>query len=105
MRAAPEINSRADYRRFSTGASAPGNGIIRRMSNAKSTKGAPPTWKKPDGSPVSCVEKIKVLNQNYAELKQMAQDALEDALLMECSEEQIKDALHLMIDDLHNPYD
>ena len=53
---------------------------------------------------MSCLEKIKVLNQNYAELMQMAQDALEDALLMECSEQQIKDALHRLVDDLHNPY-
>lgn len=54
---------------------------------------------------MSCLEKIKVLNQNYAELEQMAQDALEDALLMDCSEAQIKEALHRLVDDLHNPYD
>lgn len=53
---------------------------------------------------MSCVEKIKVLNENYAELHQMAQDALEDALLMECSEAQIKEVLHRLIDELHNPY-
>lgn len=63
-----------------------------------------PTWCKPDGSPVSCVEKIKVLNQNYAELRQMAQDALEDAILMDCSEEQIRQALHQLVDELVNPY-
>ena len=81
------------------------SGIIRCMSKAQQPKDLPPLWQKPDGSPVSCLEKIKVLNQNYAELKQMAQDALEDALLMECSEEQIKEALHRLIEDLHNPYD
>lgn len=63
-----------------------------------------PTWCKPDGSPVSCVEKIKVLNENYAELRQIAQDALEDAILMECSEAQIRQALHQLIDELVNPY-
>ena len=63
-----------------------------------------PIWQKPDGSPVSCLEKIKVLNQNYDELRQMAQDALEDAVLMECSESQIRDALHRLIDELYNPY-
>lgn len=61
-------------------------------------------WKKADGEPISCLEKIKVLNQNYAELRQIAQDALDDALLMECSEEQIRQVLHQMIDELRNTY-
>ncbi len=74
------------------------------MSHSPADRHKPPIWKKPDGSPVSCVEKIKVLNENYAELHQMAQDALEDALLMECSEAQIKEVLHRLIDELHNPY-
>ncbi len=63
-----------------------------------------PTWRKPDGSPVSCVEKIKVLNENFIELKQLAQDALEDAVLLGCSEAQIRTALHELIDELDNPY-
>lgn len=62
------------------------------------------TWNKPDGSPISCLEKIKVLNQNFAELRQIAQDALDDALLMECSEEQIRQALHQLVDELRNTY-
>ena len=63
-----------------------------------------PTWLKPDGTPVSCVEKIKVLNENIVELRQIAQDALEDAVLMGCSETQIRAALHELIDELINPY-
>jgi hypothetical protein len=63
-----------------------------------------PIWRRADGSPVSCVEKIKVLNENIEELRQMAQDALEDAVLLECTEAQIRQALHDMIDSLHNPY-
>jgi len=64
----------------------------------------PPVWRHADGSAVSCVEKIKVLNENYAELRQIAQDALEDALLMGCSEAQVREALHLLVDALVNPY-
>ncbi len=67
-------------------------------------KSALPRWLQPDGSPVSCHEKIKVLNENYAELRQIAQDALEDAVLMGCSEAQIRAALHELIDSLVNPY-
>ncbi|WP_235720784.1 hypothetical protein [Magnetospirillum molischianum] len=57
-------------------------------------------WLKPSGSPVSCVEKIKVLNENYAELKALAHDALEDALLMGCSTDQFRQILHDMVDGL-----
>jgi regulator of replication initiation timing len=64
----------------------------------------PPIWRRADGSPVACVEKIKVLNENIEELRQMAQDALEDAVLLECTEAQIRQALHDMINSLHNPY-
>jgi hypothetical protein len=66
--------------------------------------GQAPTWRQDDGAPVSCVEKIKVLNENYAELKQTAQDAFEDALLMGCSETQVRDVLRELIDSLDNPY-
>ena len=31
-------------------------------------------WRKPDGSVVSCHEKVKVLNENYAELQTLLQD-------------------------------
>ena len=43
-----------------------------------------PCWVKPDGSPVSCTEKVKVLNENYEELREALKDALEDALLLGC---------------------
>ena len=49
-------------------------------------------WHRPDGSVIACTEKIKVLNDNLAELKQLAQDALDDALLLECTEAEVKAA-------------
>jgi len=63
-----------------------------------------PTWRQPDGSPVSCLEKIKVMNENYGEIQEMAQDLLEDGLLMGCDEAQLRAELHAMIDGLTNPY-
>ncbi len=63
-----------------------------------------PTWLQPDGIPVSCIEKIKVLNENLEELREMAQDALVDGILMGCDEEQIRKVLHLLVDSLANPY-
>ncbi len=61
-------------------------------------------WLRPDGSVVSCTEKIKVLNENLAELRQMAQDAFEDALLLECDETQIRAVFQELITGLENPY-
>jgi len=62
------------------------------------------TWRTPQGEPVSCVEKIKVLNENLAELRDMAQDALEDAVLMGCDEAQFRRVVHAHLDGLTNPY-
>jgi hypothetical protein len=63
-----------------------------------------PVWRQADGAPLSCVEKIKVLNENLAELRQMAQDALEDAILMGADEAQIRDVLARLVATLDNPY-
>jgi hypothetical protein len=61
-------------------------------------------WTTPDGRPVSCVEKVKVLNENLQEMQQLCQDALEDAVLMGCDEAQVKAVFHQAIDALVNPY-
>jgi hypothetical protein len=63
-----------------------------------------PKWLRDDQTVVSCTEKVKVMKENFDELKQMAQDALEDGLLMEVSEAQMREALHRLVDELVNPY-
>ncbi|HEX5538742.1 MAG TPA: hypothetical protein VFX01_03040 [Methylophilaceae bacterium] len=63
-----------------------------------------PKWLRDDGSVVSCTEKVKVMTENFDEIKQIAQDALEDGLLMEVSEAQMREALHKLVDELINPY-
>jgi hypothetical protein len=63
-----------------------------------------PTWVRDDGSIVACTEKIKVMKENFAEIEQLAQDALEDGLLMEVNETQMRKALHELVDTLINPY-
>ena len=57
-------------------------------------------WRKPDGSVVSCHEKVKVLNENYAELQTLLQDLLDDELVLGCSEAQVRDVLQRMLDEL-----
>ena len=71
------------------------------MSSAKNP--SPIVWTQPDGSPVSCVEKIALLNDNLGLLKQECQDVLEDAVLMGCDEQQVRDVLHDVVNQIVNP--
>ena len=45
------------------------------------------TWREPDGRPVSCEEKLAMLNENLDEIREYCQEAFEDALLMGCDED------------------
>jgi len=71
--------------------------------SARASK-AMPVWRQSDGKPVSCLEKIKVLNENIQEIETLCTDALEDGILMGCDAKQIKEALHELIDKLAVPY-
>lgn len=73
-------------------------------TDANSKPFSPPTWKGPDGVPLSCRDKIKVLNENLEEIREMAQDALEDAVLMGADEAQARETLSALIASLVNPY-
>ena len=61
-------------------------------------------WRQPSGAPVSCTEKIKVLNQNLAEMAQMGEDLVEDAVLMGCDEKQIRAVLADMVRKIPSPH-
>ena len=61
-------------------------------------------WLQPDGTPVSCVEKIAVLNENLGLLRQECQDVLEDAVLMGCDEQQVRNVLRDVVENIVNPY-
>lgn len=74
-----------------------------RVPKHTSSKSAP-VWRQSDGKPVSCLEKIKVLNQNIQEIETLAADALEDGVLMGCDPDQIKQALHELIEGLALPH-
>ena len=63
-----------------------------------------PTWLTPAGEPVSCLEKIKVLNENLAEISALAQEALEDAVLMGADEAQFRSVIRKLSEGLVNPY-
>ncbi len=74
------------------------------MTKAYGNNFEAPVWLDPKGEPVSCVEKIKVLNENLGEIREMCQDALEDAVLMGCDEAQFRAVLDHLARSLTNPY-
>jgi hypothetical protein len=63
-----------------------------------------PVWVTPDGKPVSCLDKIKVLNENLEEIREFAQEAFEDAVLMGCDEAQFRTVLKQLSEIIVNPY-
>ena len=64
----------------------------------------PIVWRSPSGEVVACVEKNKVLRENLDEVRQICQDALEDAVLMGCDEQQFRAVLSDLVARLNNPY-
>jgi uncharacterized protein (UPF0335 family) len=63
----------------------------------------PQAWPGADGAPVSCLEKLKVLAENHAELAQSLQDAFEDAVLMGVDEQAMRQILIGMVEGLESP--
>jgi uncharacterized protein (UPF0335 family) len=57
----------------------------------------------PDGSAVSCREKLRVLEDNHAEAAQVLQDAFEDAVLMGVDEAAMRRIMADMVAGLRSP--
>lgn len=68
------------------------------------SKFLPPVWFTPQGEKVSCIEKIKILNENLEEINALAQEALEDAVLMGCDETQFRQVLQKISETIVNTY-
>lgn len=62
------------------------------------------TWRSPEGEIIACFEKNKVLQENLIEIRHICQDALEDAILMGCDEQQFRQVLAELVAQLKNPY-
>jgi hypothetical protein len=74
------------------------------MTQAEKTLEKNIVWRDPKGNIVACVEKNKVLRENLEEIRQICQDALEDAVLMDCNEQQFRQVLADLVQSLNNPY-
>jgi hypothetical protein len=60
-------------------------------------------WMQPDGTPVSCRDKLEILNENHEELRHVMQDAFEDALLMGVDESHMRAAIAELVASLKTP--
>jgi uncharacterized protein (UPF0335 family) len=63
----------------------------------------PSVWPQPDGTPVSCREKLKVLAENHEELAQTMRDVFEDAVLMGVDDQAMRRVLREMVEGLESP--
>jgi Mor family transcriptional regulator len=61
-------------------------------------------WRSPTGDVIACVEKNKVLEENLVEIRQVCQDALEDAVLMGCDEKQVRAIFVELMNNLECSY-
>ncbi len=63
-----------------------------------------PIWRTPQGEKLACLDKIKVLNENLEEIRALAQEALEDAMLMGCDETQFRNVIKNLSEVIVNKY-
>lgn len=68
------------------------------------TTKAPERWLRVDGSVVSCMESVKVLNENWHEARDMLQEMFEDAVLLGCGKEAFRAEFRRLIDGLDCDY-
>jgi hypothetical protein len=62
-----------------------------------------PCWVQSDGTPISCRDKLRVLDENHEELAQTLRDAFEDAVLMGVDESAMREILAGMVAGLRSP--
>ncbi|MBC6444086.1 MAG: hypothetical protein GDA50_01455 [Alphaproteobacteria bacterium GM202ARS2] len=61
-------------------------------------------WHTPQGEPLTCYEKLNVLNQNIDEVAATLQDVMEEAVLIGCDADQMRNVLHNLVKGLRDPY-
>jgi len=64
------------------------------------TDSAGRVWLDREGVPIACVEKLRVLRENEAELAQMLRDVFEDAVLMGVGHDEMRRILHGLVEGL-----
>lgn len=60
-------------------------------------------WQDKEGEPLACLEKLRVLRENDAELRQTLQDAFEDGILMGATAESMLRSFEAALVSLKDP--
>ena len=60
-------------------------------------------WPGRDGTPIACRDKLRTLDENLTEARQVLQDAYEDAVLMGVDPQAIRAALAALTGQLREP--
>ncbi len=60
-------------------------------------------WPGADGQPISCREKLHMLQENHEEAAQVLQDAFEDAVLMGVDEQAMRAIMAELVAGLRSP--
>ena len=60
-------------------------------------------WPQPDGAPIACPEKLKVLAETEAELRRAMRDAFEDAVLMGADPASVRRIFGSWVEALDSP--
>ncbi len=60
-------------------------------------------WPGVDGTPISCRDKVRTLEDNEAEARQVLQDAFEDAILMGVDEQAMRAVMAELVAGLQSP--
>lgn len=60
-------------------------------------------WLQLDGTPVSCREKLKVLEENWEEAETVLRETFEDAVLMGVDPEEVRRMLAALVESLRGP--
>ncbi len=63
----------------------------------------PEFWPQADGTPISCREKLRILEDNHQELAQVMRDTFDDAVLMGVDETAMRTALRTLVEELRSP--
>lgn len=61
-------------------------------------------WRYASGDRITCIEKIKVLEENYKEIELIIKDALDDAVLIGIEENEFKAICIELIKSLKSDY-
>ncbi|GBR51288.1 hypothetical protein AA106555_0494 [Neokomagataea thailandica NBRC 106555] len=60
-------------------------------------------WQDKNGAALTCLEKVRVLRENDAELRQILQDAFEDGILMGASADSMLRSFEAALETLKDP--